>query len=102
MLQGILRDVICFFGFNLLVDVCFLIGVIQAEVPDCTWACVDIGLGFHVECKLEEAEKIAKSRGDHFREQVSRCDQLIGSIRAHIKLITQALSITRGKDHTAS
>lgn len=80
-------------------DVFVLECMIQAEVPDCTWIYVDIGMGFHVECTMEEAEKIAESRVNHFSEQVNRCTQRIGSIRAHIKLISQALSITR-QEHT--
>lgn len=68
----------------------------EAEVEDPSRLFVDVGLGFHVECNLDEAKSIAQSREIFYQELLDVCEMEIGNVKAHIQLVMHALSVTKG------
>lgn len=67
----------------------------QAEVENLSRIFVDVGLGFHVECDLDEARTVAQRREQFYQGLLDACEREIGNIRAHIQLVIHALSVTQ-------
>mmetsp|Transcript_63505 Transcript_63505/g.200855 ORF Transcript_63505/g.200855 Transcript_63505/m.200855 type:complete len:110 (+) Transcript_63505:476-805(+) len=63
----------------------------EAEVPDTSMIYVKVGLGFMVECTLDEALRIAALRESVLEEQRAAKLAAEASIRAHIKLVLEGV-----------
>ena len=63
----------------------------QAHVPDASRIFISIGLGFHVECTLEEAPKVIKLRQDALQKKVSHTVKQAAEVKAHIKFMVEAI-----------
>ncbi|KIY94789.1 hypothetical protein MNEG_13172 [Monoraphidium neglectum] len=72
----------------------------QARVPDASRLFVAVGLGFHVECTLEEAAQLAERRREALQARfacvcphakVDECIDDAAQVRAHIRFVAQAI-----------
>jgi len=63
----------------------------QAHVPDASRIFISIGLGFHVECTLEEAPRIIKLRQDALQKKVTHTVKQAAEVKAHIKFMVEAI-----------
>ena len=64
---------------------------VQAEVPVTHFIFVKIGLGFHVQCTLPEASKIAKNKEQQLQVQIDRQADVISKIKARIILMQESI-----------
>lgn len=64
---------------------------VQAVVPEPEKIYVNVGLGFHVECGLDDALRVARLRKECLTEKVERYDSRIGAIRAHARLMGEGI-----------
>ncbi|GAB4817489.1 hypothetical protein N2152v2_004535 [Parachlorella kessleri] len=64
----------------------------KARVPDTSRLLVDVGLGFHVECSLDEALAVASLRRDHLAQRAEERNRQVASIKANIALVEQGLA----------
>jgi prefoldin alpha subunit len=63
----------------------------QAKVPDATRLFISIGLGFHVECTLEEAPRVIKLQKDALQKKVMQNVKQAAEVKAHIKFMVEAI-----------
>ncbi|KAI8462874.1 MAG: Prefoldin subunit-domain-containing protein [Monoraphidium minutum] len=63
----------------------------QARVRDTSRIYMAVGLGFHVECSLDEAAALAERRRDALQEKVEVCIQEAAQVRAHMRFVAQAI-----------
>lgn len=63
----------------------------QAAVPDATRICVSVGLGFHVECTLEEAARVAEARAKLLQDKIGTCVHEAAQVRVHLRFVMQAI-----------
>ncbi|KAG6543373.1 hypothetical protein Mapa_015287 [Marchantia paleacea] len=64
---------------------------VQAEVPDTSSIFVDVGLGFHVEFKLDEALEFCGNKLTSLNKEVEEHTRQIASIKAQIKLVVEGI-----------
>ncbi|KAL4448163.1 hypothetical protein ABPG75_005382 [Micractinium tetrahymenae] len=64
----------------------------QAAVPDASRICVHVGLGFHPELTLDEAQAAAAAWRRHLQGQVDARTAELAGFLAHLRLVEQALA----------
>ena len=85
-MQGQIRD------FRTLISVGQEQGIqVQAEVPITEFVFVKIGLGFHVQCTLQEASEIAYDREQQLRVKIDKQTDTISNIKARITLMQESI-----------
>lgn len=85
-MQGKIRD------FKTLISVGQEQGIqIQAEVPSTEFIFVKVGLGFHVQCTLQEASKVATDREQQLQAKIDKQTDTISNIKAHITLMHESI-----------
>jgi hypothetical protein len=57
---------------------------------------MEVGLGFHVECTLQEAQRLANTRQLAVAGQLSKVDRQVADQKATIKFALQAISELSG------
>ncbi|CAD7705199.1 unnamed protein product [Ostreobium quekettii] len=67
----------------------------QALAPDADMVYVNVGLGFHVECSWEDAERIAALKKEALDEQIRARDGAVGDLRARERLLAEGMRIAR-------
>lgn len=73
-----------------------------AAVPDASRIFPHVGLGFHPELTLAEAAAAAALRRQHLQAQVDARAAELAGIRAHLRLVEQALSDLAGLQAVAA
>lgn len=63
----------------------------QAQVQDTSSVYISIGLGFHLECSLDEAPRVIELRRAVARAKLEDATTQSAKIRAHIKLVEGGL-----------
>jgi len=63
----------------------------RAHVPDPTRIYISIGLGFHLEATLEEADKVIQLKLETLQAQVEKCVDKAARIKANLKFVAQAI-----------
>lgn len=63
----------------------------RAKVPDTSRIFIAIGLGFHLEVKLEEAGRAIDLKQQDLRAQVERCVDKAARIKANLKFVAEAI-----------
>lgn len=64
---------------------------VQAEVPDTKYVFVKIGLGFHVQCTLQEALNIAADKQQQLQVKIDQQTNTISKIKARITLMQESI-----------
>ena len=64
---------------------------VQAEVPVTEFIFVKVGLGFHVQCTLQEACKIATDREQQLQAKIDKQTDTISKIKARITLMQESI-----------
>jgi len=67
----------------------------QGDVGDTSMLLIDIGIGFHIECTLEEAARVCHLREAFLLEKEHSLLASCASIRANIRLVTEGLGELR-------
>ncbi|KAI9143456.1 Prefoldin subunit-domain-containing protein [Paraphysoderma sedebokerense] len=65
---------------------------VQAKIPDTKYIYVNIGYGFHAEFTLNEALMFIQRKESHLEKLAERHTQEASSIKAHIKMLLEAIS----------
>ena len=63
----------------------------QAEVPDTSRVFVNVGLGFHAEMDLAQAEAFAEKKIAALREKVKARVDEVANVQSHVKLVTEGI-----------
>lgn len=63
----------------------------RAHVPDASRLLVSVGIGFQLECTLDEALRVAALRLEHLRPLAEECSKRVAGIKAHMALVEQGL-----------
>ena len=64
---------------------------VQAQVPCTAFIFVKVGLGFYVQCTLQEALKIAAEKEGQFQGMVDKHTDIISNIKARITLTQESI-----------
>lgn len=64
----------------------------QAHVPDTSRIFLAVGLGFHLECSLDEAPRVIQLRAAALAAKVDECVERAAQIRAHLAFVVEALA----------
>lgn len=64
---------------------------LQAEVPVTEFIFVKVGLGFYVQCTLQEASKIATDREQQLQAKIGKQTGIISKIKARITLMQESI-----------
>mmetsp|Transcript_43604 Transcript_43604/g.112914 ORF Transcript_43604/g.112914 Transcript_43604/m.112914 type:complete len:162 (-) Transcript_43604:139-624(-) len=63
----------------------------QAEVPDVSRVYISIGLGFHLECTLDEASGPIELQKEALQQKVDDLTQKVAAVKADMKLVTEGI-----------
>jgi prefoldin alpha subunit len=63
----------------------------QADVPDTSRVFVSVGLGFHAEMTLEEAEAFAERKMEKLRQDVAKKIEEVADVQSHVKLVAEGI-----------
>ena len=63
----------------------------RAEVPDTSRVFVNVGLGFHAEMDLVQAEAFAEKKIAALRVKVKARVDEVANVQSHIKLVTEGI-----------
>jgi prefoldin subunit 5 len=63
----------------------------QALVPDTSSVFINIGLGFHLECMLDEAPRVIQIRREVLERKVQEASVRAAKIKAHIKMTEEGI-----------
>ena len=63
----------------------------QAEVPDTSRVFVNVGLGFHAEMDLSQAEAFAEKKVAALRVRVKARVDEVANVQSHVKLVTEGI-----------
>jgi prefoldin alpha subunit len=64
---------------------------VQAKVPDTTYLYVGVGLGFHAQLTLDEAEEFCSQREAHYSVVADGLTERAAHLKARIKLVVAAI-----------
>ncbi|KAI1307371.1 hypothetical protein EDD11_004485 [Mortierella claussenii] len=65
---------------------------VQAKIPDTKHIFVNVGFGFHAELTLDEALTFIARKEKHLQKQAEKYTEKAAQIRAHIKIILEAMA----------
>lgn len=63
----------------------------RAVVPDTSHIFISIGLGFHLEVSLDEADRVIDLKQEALRGHVERCIDKAARIKANLKFVSEAI-----------
>lgn len=64
---------------------------VQAQVPCTDYIFLEIGLGFHVQCTLQEALKIAAEKEQQLQAMVNKQTDIVSNIKARITIMQESI-----------
>lgn len=64
---------------------------VQAEVPVTEFVFVKVGLGFYIQCTLQEAYKIATDREQQLQAKIDKQTDTVSKIKARITLMQESI-----------
>ncbi|KAF9927898.1 hypothetical protein FBU30_002785 [Linnemannia zychae] len=73
---------------------------VQAKIPDTKYIFVNVGFGFHAELTLDEALVFIKKKEEHLQKKAELFTEKASQIRAHIKLVLEAMAEIMKLDRT--
>ncbi|KAK3818139.1 MAG: Prefoldin subunit-domain-containing protein [Linnemannia gamsii] len=73
---------------------------VQAKISDTKHIFVNVGFGFHAELTLDEALEFIKKKEVHLQKKAALFTEKASQIRAHIKLVLEAMAEIMKLDRT--
>ncbi|KAF9938583.1 hypothetical protein BGZ67_010671 [Mortierella alpina] len=65
---------------------------VQAKIPDTKYIYVNVGFGFHAQLTLDEALVFISKKEAHLQKKAEKYTEKASQIRAHIKLVLEAMA----------
>ncbi|KAF9285240.1 hypothetical protein BGZ68_004035 [Mortierella alpina] len=65
---------------------------VQAKIPDTKYIYVNVGFGFHAQLTLDEALVFIAKKEAHLQKKAEKYTEKASQIRAHIKLVLEAMA----------
>ncbi|CAO3570692.1 unnamed protein product [Mortierella alpina] len=73
---------------------------VQAKIPDTKYIYVNVGFGFHAQLTLNEALVFITKKEAHLQKKAEKYTEKASQIRAHIKLVLEAMAEIMKLDST--
>ncbi|KAF9954888.1 hypothetical protein BGZ70_010433 [Mortierella alpina] len=73
---------------------------VQAKIPDTKYIYVNVGFGFHAQLTLDEALVFITKKEAHLQKKAEKYTEKASQIRAHIKLVLEAMAEIMKLDST--
>ncbi|KAF9572744.1 hypothetical protein EC968_009472 [Mortierella alpina] len=73
---------------------------VQAKIPDTKYIYVNVGFGFHAQLTLDEALNFITKKEAHLQKKAEKYTEKASQIRAHIKLVLEAMAEIMKLDST--